>query len=150
MNSQEERAKYIVGLYRQITGDETINSNSKIKNTTIWRLCQGSGAAFQRIKDWCEGALEKRQIKIEEGDGEDMKLAAQEFVKCFELMRGRNKKYGDSWKVLTLQSIANLIEMKMHRIANMNSQQLDPKIEDEFIDAINYGVFGLIKLKKQL
>ena len=146
MDSQVSRSAYIVEMYRKITRDETINSNTQIKNTSIWRLCQSNGPAYQRIKSWCESKI----IELQNQDpvNEDMKEAWEEFVKCYNLMKGRNTKYGDSWKVLTIQSLANLIEMKMHRIANMNSQQLDPKIEDEFIDTINYGIFGLIKIKK--
>lgn len=78
-----------------------------------------------------------------------MKEALEQFKKCQDLMISRNKKYGDSWKVLTIQSIANLIEMKMHRIANMDTKNLDPKIEDEFSDACNYAIFGLIKLNQK-
>lgn len=146
MTQQEERANYIVKLYRDINSDPNINTNTKIKNTSIWKLCETGGAPYQRIKKWCESKLPT--LKVKEEDNEDMQLAFEQFVKCFELMKGRNIKYGDSWKVLSVQSLANLIEMKMHRIANMNTQQLDPKIEDEFIDTINYGIFGLIKLTK--
>ena len=36
--------------------------------------------------------------------------------------------------------------MKMHRVANMPDGAA--KTEDEFSDAVNYAIFGLIKLKK--
>lgn len=37
--------------------------------------------------------------------------------------------------------------MKMNRIAKMSADQiLSPKIEDEFMDVINYGVFGMMKI----
>ena len=75
--------------------------------------------------------------------------AQEQFGKCFDLMMSRNKKYGNSWRVLTIQSIANLIEMKMHRIANMSIQSLDPKTEDEFVDAANYAIMGLMKLNEK-
>lgn len=76
----------------------------------------------------------------------DMDLAKSEFENCFELMQGRNKKYGNSWKVLSITSLANLCEMKLHRIANMDASNLDPKVEDEAQDVINYMIFTLIKL----
>lgn len=81
---------------------------------------------------------------------QDMDEASDIASECLSLMRARNAKYGNSWKVLTIQSIANLIEMKMHRIANMNAQELDVKILDEFMDAINYAIFALMKLAKLL
>jgi len=66
---------------------------------------------------------------------------------CHQLMRSRNAKYGDSWKVLSIPSMANLSEMKLHRIANMAN--IDPKVEDELIDVINYCTFALWKLKNK-
>lgn len=81
---------------------------------------------------------------------QDMNEASDIAAECLSLMRARNAKYGNSWKVLTIQSIANLIEMKMHRIANMNAQELDVKILDEFMDTINYAFFALMKLAKLL
>lgn len=68
-----------------------------------------------------------------------------EFERCLQLMLERNAKYGDSWKVLTIPSLANLIEMKMHRIANLPSGA--PKTEDEFQDTVNYALMGLLKIK---
>jgi len=67
--------------------------------------------------------------------------------KAFDLMMSRNKKYGDSWKVLSIQSIANLCEMKMNRIAKLG--EIDAKTEDEFFDIINYACFALIKLNNK-
>lgn len=66
---------------------------------------------------------------------------------CYKLMLERNKSYGVSWKVLTVKSIANLIEMKMNRISQLNEGNI--KIEDEFRDVINYACFALLKLKKK-
>ncbi len=73
------------------------------------------------------------------------KQIREEFEKCLSLMLERNEKYGDSWKVLTIPSLANLIEMKMHRIANLPSGA--SKTNDEFQDTVNYALMGLLKLK---
>ena len=77
----------------------------------------------------------------------DMRQAEKQFDRCFKLMKSRSESYGSSWKVLQLQSIANLIVMKMHRVSHLD--ELDAKVEDEFIDAACYAVFGLLKLKNQ-
>lgn len=147
MTNQLERADYIVGLYRVIMNDSNINSNTKIKNTTIWKLCETNGGPFQRIKKWCEEKVEINKLKVNESDGEDMSSAFEQFVKCFELMKSRNKSYGSSWKVLSVQSIANLIEMKMNRIAQLG--EIDAKSLDEFQDCANYAVFALMKLNNK-
>jgi len=74
---------------------------------------------------------------------EEQEIRAQ-FENCLKIMLERNEKYGDSWKVLTLPSLANLIEMKMHRIANLPSGA--PKTLDELQDTVNYALMGLLKL----
>jgi len=106
------------------------------------------------MKNWLEEKVESLSSPLQDEERDlreevgltDMDLARKEFSRCFKLMQGRNEKYGDSWKVLSIQSIANLIEMKMHRIANLPEGA--PKTEDEFQDAVNYSIFALLKLKK--
>lgn len=167
-NDQSQRIAYMIGLWERLNPGAIGTLSTTINNTTIGRLCETSGGPYQRVITWLEKKVDElsfpvetseslaskglldseyRNMLLEDRPKTDMEQADLEFQKCFELMQGRNTKYGDSWKVLSVQSIANLIEMKMHRIANMNAKELDPKIEDEFIDAVNYGIFGLIKLK---
>lgn len=77
----------------------------------------------------------------------DLNNASMLMKECLDLMQSRNVKYWSSWKVLTIQSIANLCEMKLNRIAKMTNEKLDPKIEDEFMDTVNYCIFALMKFK---
>lgn len=77
----------------------------------------------------------------------ELKKAKKYTDECLSLMESRNKSYGDSWKVLSVQSIANLIEMKMNRVARLGS--VEAKTKDEFMDCINYGLMGLIKLENE-
>jgi hypothetical protein len=141
--NKSERMDYIVKMFQQLNPEEKITSDTIIRGTPIWKLCNSDGGPYQRIKTWCEKKITEKKLIEEEND--DMLKAKKEYDKCFDLMKSRNKKYGDSWKVLTIQSIANLCEMKLHRIANMNNQDLDPKIEDELRDTANYMIFALIK-----
>lgn len=95
------------------------------------------------INDFYRRQAEELSIVAER----DMERAQDSMNECLKLMRARNAKYWNSWKCLTIQSMANLIEMKMNRIAKMSADQiLSPKIEDEFMDVINYGVFGMMKI----
>lgn len=84
------------------------------------------------------------ELSRDEKLSRDMESAQFELKRCFQLMVGRNGAYGDSWKVLSIQSIANLIEMKMNRIARLG--EADAKTEDEFMDVVNYAIFGLLKM----
>lgn len=140
MKTQQERAGYIVRLYQKLNPDTKVDSNTTIKNTTIWRLCETSGGPFQRIRKWTEAKVNALEGNVVIND------FREQVDENFRLFEGRQKKYGDSWKVLTIPAIANLVEMKMHRIANMDIKDIDPKIEDEFRDGANYCVFGLLKL----
>lgn len=160
-NDQSQRIAYMIGLWERMNPGCEGTLSTTINNTSIGRLCETAGGPYQRVITWLEKKVDEtsmseksepieseyRSMLLEDRTLTDMEKADREFQKCFELMQGRNAKYGDSWKVLSVQSIANLIEMKMHRIANMDTKDLNPKIEDEFIDAVNYGIFGLIKLK---
>lgn len=78
---------------------------------------------------------------------EDMEKAKKQFDLCFTLMKGRNEKYGDSWKKLRKESIIDLIAMKLDRC---QKQELDNKaLEVEIEDIINYGIFLLINLRNK-
>lgn len=87
--------------------------------------------------------MEKEDAKLEE----DMKLAEEQFARCFRLMQSRNAKYGDSWKRLRLNSIVDLMYMKLDRCVK---QELDEAaIEVELEDIVNYGIFGLINVRNK-
>lgn len=134
--SKEGRISYMIKLLQNIS-DETITRSTEIKGASIEKLCEFAGGGYYRVIRW----LESKQK-----DDADKDLTPL-YKECRDLMKSRNEKYGDSWRVLTIQSVANLIEMKMTRIANMKETNLDPKIEDEFIDAVNYAIMGLHKFR---
>lgn len=141
MRTQSERAVYIVSLFQKLNPDKEINRNTEIKNTTIWKLCETTGGPFQRIKKWAED-------KVNKLEGNELYTDFKnEMDKNYQLFEGRSKKYGNSWQVMKVQSIANLCEMKLHRISNMDT--LEPKIEDELRDTANYMIFALLKLTKK-
>lgn len=141
-----DRTDYIVRMYKLINGEA--NPSTLIKNTSIADLCKFDSGPYQRIKSWCEKKIEEIEKNNKPKLNLDMIEAEQLYKQCFELMKSRNEKYGDSWKVLTIPSLANLCEMKLHRIANLPEGA--PKTEDELMDTVNYCIFGLLKLRKQI
>lgn len=138
------RIELLINYWQKLNPEIRIDSQSKIKNATIEKICW-SDEAFQRMTNWCEDRLkEKEQARLkEEGDINQFREVLNE---AYQILKGRNEKYGDSWKVLTIQGLANLGEMKLHRISNLGE---DAKTYDEFIDTINYCIFGIIKLKNK-
>ena len=143
MEENQDRMSYVIGLYQKIKPDVVVTSDTQIKNTPIWKLCSTNGGPYQRITKWLESTVEKMEAeKTESAD-----VFEKTLKDCVDVMRGRSEKYGESWRVMNVQSMANLCEMKLNRISNMD--RLNPKVEDELIDTINYCTFALIKCREK-
>jgi len=149
-----ERLSKLISLFSKIEGVK-ISEDYQVRGTTLRKLAETNGGGYQRVLKWAEGKVApkvpKTRLETETPaliDPEMMEMKNQ-LKGAWEVMVGRNTKYGDSWKVLSIPSMANLIEMKMHRIANMTEKDLNPKIIDEAVDAINYSAMILFKLKEK-
>lgn len=139
-----ERLSKLIKLFSEIEGTK-VTGDYIVRGTSLRKLAETNGGGYQRVLKWAESKV--TPIETPAPINPDMLLLKAIHKHCWEVMNGRNQKYGDSWKVLSIQSIANLIEMKMHRIANMTEQNLDPKVVDEFVDASNYATMALQKLQ---
>jgi len=149
-----ERLSKLISLFSKIEGVK-ISGDFQVKGTTLRKLAETNGGGYQRVLKWAEGKVGSKVSRMTSEaetpaqiDPEMMEMKNQ-LKGAWEVMVGRNTKYGDSWKVLSIPSMANLIEMKMHRIANMTEKDLNPKIIDEAVDAINYSAMILFKLKEK-
>lgn len=134
---QRERMEYIITLYQKINPEMKVDGDTTIKNTPIWKLCQTDGGPYQRIKAWLEKNVPQPKDLFEEI-----------LTECISVMRERNKSYGESWRVMSIESMANLCEMKLNRVSKLGTD--NAKTKDELIDTINYCTFALIKLKERL
>lgn len=77
----------------------------------------------------------------------DIEKFKEQQKKCLDLMISRNEKYGNSYKKLRLNSIIDLMAMKLDRCVK---QDLDEKaIEVELEDISNYATFGLILIRNK-
>lgn len=69
---------------------------------------------------------------------------------ALELMLAKNHDYGEAWRGMRISSYTDLILMKLYRtkqIEELNGQTLVSEgIDANYLDMINYSVFGLIKL----
>ena len=91
--------------------------------------------------------IQTKSTKIDENTyNNDVEIFEQILQSALTLMKTRNKQYGSSWRKLSIESIAQIAEMKLNRVAQLGD---DAKSADEFIDAINYSVFGLMKLQME-
>ena len=88
----------------------------------------------------------------------DNETAMQEYNKfareALELMKRKNHDYDEAWRSMRVSSYTDLILTKIERIKeieNLSGQTLVSEgIDANYMDIINYAVFGLIKMKTEL
>lgn len=71
--------------------------------------------------------------------------------KCRDIFLKKTRDYGTSWRVLRTISVIDQIFIKALRIRTIQEkkvQKVGDDIRSEFIGIVNYGVIGLIQLKK--
>ena len=71
--------------------------------------------------------------------------------KALELMLAKNHDYGEAWRSMRISSYTDLILMKIYRTKQIESLGGDTLVSEgvdaNYMDMINYSVFGLIKLE---
>lgn len=69
---------------------------------------------------------------------------------ALELMKKKNHDYDEAWRSMRVSSYVDLILMKIHRTKEMEDHKgealVSEGIDANYLDMINYAVFGLIKL----
>ncbi len=70
---------------------------------------------------------------------------------ALELMLAKNHDYDEAWRNMRITSYTDLILTKIHRTKQMESLEegtlVSEGIDANYMDMINYAVFGLIKLE---
>ena len=87
----------------------------------------------------------------------DNETAMQEYNKfareALELMKRKNHDYDEAWRSMRVSSYTDLILTKIERIKeieNLSGQTLVSEgIDANYMDIINYAVFGLIRMKTE-
>lgn len=71
--------------------------------------------------------------------------------KALELMVAKNHDYDEAWRSMRISSYTDLILMKIYRTKQIEGHDgatlVSEGIDANYIDMINYAVFGLIKLE---
>ena len=92
------------------------------------------------------GIVDQCDMTAEQALAEYDKFAA----KTLELMKVKNHDYGEAWRDMRISSYTDLILMKLNRtkeIEDNGGQTLVSEgIDANYMDMINYSVFGLIKI----
>ena len=92
---------------------------------------------------------------VDIGNDEALRLYDRYAHEALELMKRKNHDYDEAWRSMRVSSYTDLILTKIERIKEMEDLELrsDKPVVSEGIDAnymdiINYAVFGVIKLSE--
>ena len=82
---------------------------------------------------------------------EELALYDKYITATKELMYAKNHDYGEAWRGMRISSYTDLILMKLYRTKQIESHGgktiVSEGIDANYMDMINYALFGLIKLE---
>lgn len=97
-------------------------------------------------------------IQLEKGYAETSDINVQEAIELYdkhmgktvELMLAKNHDYDEAWRSMRTTSYTDLILMKLYRTKqiedNQNKTLISEGIDANYMDMVNYALFGLIKI----
>ena len=116
---------------------------------------EGIYPEFQGIVNY--GIVGLIQLELGYAEGEDLTVdEAMSFYdkyaeRALGLMIRKNHDYDEAWRSMRVSSYTDLILMKIYRTkeieGNGGRTEVSEGIDANYLDMINYSVFGLIKLK---
>lgn len=94
------------------------------------------------------------ELGFAESDDLSQEAAISYYSKYIEtakqLMLAKNHDYDEAWRSMRIQSYTDLILMKLYRTKQIEDNQgqtiISEGIDANYLDMINYAIFGLIKL----
>ena len=91
---------------------------------------------------------------VDVSNEEAMALYDRHAREALELMKRKNHDYDEAWRGMRVSSYTDLILTKIERIKEIenievkgDSLKVSEGIDANYMDIVNYAVFGLIKLK---
>ena len=89
--------------------------------------------------------------KADLSESEALALYDQYMTQTKELMYAKNHDYDEAWRLMRISSYTDLILMKLFRTKQIESHHgqtlVSEGIDANYMDMINYALFGLIKLE---
>lgn len=98
-------------------------------------------------------------IQLEKGYSDTIDITAEEALqlyekyakKALELMKAKNHDYNEAWRDMRMSSYTDFILTKVNRTKEIESHDgntiVSEGIDANYLDIINYAVFGMIKLE---
>lgn len=109
---------------------------------------------FIAIVNYCIMAI----IQLEKNDNLSLELSEEDALKHYdeyanhalELMKKKNHDYGEAWRDMRVNSLTDLILMKLLRVKQIEDNKgktiISEGIDANYYDMLNYAVFALIHL----
>ena len=115
---------------------------------------EGIRSEFIGIVNYGIIALIQLELGYAEADDMTPAMALAKYdeyaTKALELMKAKNHDYDEAWRSMRISSYTDLILMKIYRTKQIESNEgqtiVSEGIDANYMDMINYSVFGLIKI----
>ncbi len=118
------------------------------------KIADDAKSEFIGIINYCAMGL----IQLELGASDDElpedladQMYKQSIQKAKDLMLAKNHDYGEAWRQMRISSYTDLILMKIKRIKQIEDNKgltlISEGVDANYLDIINYAVFGLIKIE---
>ena len=130
------------------------NRIRSIETKEVTMVDEGIRSEFIGIVNY--GIIALIQLELGYADADDMTpeqaLAKYDEYsnKALNLMKAKNHDYDEAWRSMRISSYTDLILMKIYRTKQIESNEghtiVSEGIDANYMDMINYSVFGLIKI----
>lgn len=131
------------------------NRIRSIETKEVTMVDEGIRSEFIGIVNY--GIIALIQLELGYADADDMtpEQALAKYdeysTKALNLMKAKNHDYDEAWRSMRISSYTDLILMKIYRTKQIESNEghtiVSEGIDANYMDMINYSVFGLIKLE---
>lgn len=110
---------------------------------------------FVAIVNYCIVGLIQLELgyaeTVDSTPGDVMNLYDKYAHQTRELLFAKNHDYGEAWRVMRISSYTDLILVKLFRIKQIEGNDgktiVSEGIDANYMDILNYSVFGLIKIE---
>jgi hypothetical protein len=130
------------------------NRIRSIETKEVTMVDEGVRSEFIGIVNY--GIIALIQLELGYADADDMtpEVALEKYdeyaAKALNLMKVKNHDYDEAWRSMRISSYTDLILMKIYRTKQIESNEghtiVSEGIDANYMDMINYSVFGLIKI----
>jgi len=126
-----------------------------IEETGISKIDENIDSEFIAIVNY--GIVGLIQLELKHTDTVDitpdeaLRLYDKYMLQTKELMFAKNHDYGEAWRSMRISSYTDLILMKIYRTKEIENNEgqtiVSEGIDANYMDMVNYSIFGLIKLE---